>query len=404
MGVPLTQCPHSCLPSLSPSSISTTGWTLTLTSTPTGQSAFTYQINPDEASPKGFARAGQHLRNGLRSSILFNIGWSTPTGTCTFKCAQPPAALYMRLRGHLSASAALSALRFPRTHALSMPDFRSDTEAYAVIGGYPTMFLQCAQLSVDAETKLNADGIRELAAGRATLYTLLWTATPANVVSLCSGLTTPGTGNPAVGVSYALDPWSADLAAGENCTAWPCSTQAPFGRRAAAVAEVAGAPRIMFLPRACSGATCVAPFPGTPFGGCPGGKLTMPISSGSWSSSPCNSPQASQGTAAATTVGGAPAAPAPKKEALATKDIIIWLAILTAVFGCFCVSVSAWACARALGAGEATAPAYAPAGAAPKKPAGSSCSGNGNGNGNGHHVANGNMNGHVDTEMHADSV
>lgn len=264
------------------------------------------------------------------------------------------------MHGFEFASALLHSTHSP-TFASSL---RSDTSAYSIVGGYPSVCVQCVELSVDENVPLTPAGISDIASGRTQLYSLMWTATPSNAVASCSALADPATGNPLPGAAYSLDPWSAAAPSGSACTRWPCSTAAPFGGRSTAVVEIAGAPRISFIPRGCKGPSCVAPFPGGPFTGCPGGTVTMPVSVRTWASSPCRSPAASAGTIVPTTVGNAPAIPSPPppakpEEPMEIREIIIWLSIITAVFGCFCVSASAWLCARALGAssGPATTPA-----------------------------------------------
>lgn len=250
----------------------------------------------------------------------------------------------------------------PRRPAAAPQRPRSDPGgAYALVGGYPAFFLQCAELSVDDTQPLTPEGIRALASGAAPLYALLWTVTPVNAVKACS--IADATGEPLPGATYRLDEWSQAAPSGAACTSWPCSASAPFGGRAAAVTEVSTAPRIMFLPKGCSGPSCVAPFPGARFAGCAGGTVTMPASIGSYGSNPCKGdPAASQGVLAPVTVGNAPAAPPPAmppppaQEGLSAKDLTIWLAIITAVFGCFCASASAYTCARALGAGASPPP------------------------------------------------
>lgn len=248
---------------------------------------------------------------------------------------------------------------------------------------------------------LTPQGLAEVAAGRTTLYSLLWWATPANAVAECTTYTNTATGNPLPGASWALDSWSTAAPSGPACTRWPCSTATPFGRRSTAVSEYAGAPRITFVPRGCTGARCVAPFPGQPFTGCPGGTVTMPVTVRTWASSPCRAPAGSAGTMVATIVGNAPAIPSPPppalaEEALSVKDIVIWLSVITAVFGTFCVCVSAWVCARALGTGAA--PPSSLSGQVADK--GSNGHSNGNGNGNGwRDDPNGD-----ERHLHADSV
>lgn len=94
------------------------GWTLTLTTVNNVPTAFTYQINPDALSPNGFAQAGQHLVNGMRSNIAAFIGISAPPGSCTFKCV-------MRRRRNASRKQR-SRYRQPEARRAALPSSTAD--------------------------------------------------------------------------------------------------------------------------------------------------------------------------------------------------------------------------------------------------------------------------------------
>jgi hypothetical protein len=204
----------------------------------------------------------------------------------------------------------------------------------AIINGYPHIFVPCTQIAVNT-TQLLAQ-----AGNYATLqlYALMWTITPATVVSTCTtfNAATLSTGTVAAPVG------TVTLDFGLNYS--------PFGGRTAVVVEVAGAPHIAFIPGNCSGAGCSYPFPGTTF------NVSAPVNVSTWTSSPsCTSSggvytSTYQGTVVTTVVTAAPLptpAPGPPSSTpfpVTIKGAVAWLAVLTIVLSLWLIiSLSAWA-------------------------------------------------------------
>ena len=223
------------------------------------------------------------------------------------------------------------------------------------IGGYPHLYFQCAEVTVASSLVLNANGYAAVIAASfnastTPLHTLLWWATPANVVSACNQWSP----NSVAGPIFQLDPQSSTSPA-TSCTSWPCSVAAPFGRAYANVDELASAPHIGFIPNNCwtapggPSAGCVVPFYGATFQvrrstplrlhhaaalhcdgihtklllarrrrvqGCPTGIVTVQSSvptTANWTSSPCGAAQANYQAAANSVayLGGLPALSPP---------------------------------------------------------------------------------------------
>ena len=274
--------------------------------------------------------------------------------------------------------------------ALCVRPCARDATAASILGGYPNLFFQCLEVAVSDALPLTPASLASIvrasfSAATTPLNLFLWWATPANVAATCAQYI-DGSNKPlAPNSTFQLDPFNSSAAAsGAGCAAWPCAATAPFGGALGVVKELASAPRIAFLPGGCTGAACVAPFPGGPFAGCPGGVLTMPTAASGWSSSPCQfltngkpasafSPNASLPT----TVGNAPAAPPPASPPppplppppfpISQKGIVAWLAVLTAVFSCFFIVIAAQALSRSIAASAAASAEdkYADAGRSP---------------------------------------
>ena len=191
--------------------------------------------------------------------------------------------------------------------------------------------MQCAEVTLNNTVPLTQESMAAVIAGsfnRSTtqLHSLLWWATPSNVVPTCSLYPNASSTNTAASNTFQLDllntaaatatatgapvPQAPPLPA-SGCTAWPCSLAAPFGGAYAVVDEVASAPKIGFQPSGCTGSGCFAPFYGTPFLSCPNGQVTAPTSTPYWASSPCSAAAKSAGNNVWTSVGNNTNAPPP---------------------------------------------------------------------------------------------
>ena len=214
----------------------------------------------------------------------------------------------------------------PFCHIRSLPSplgTFTDVNTTAIINGYPHIFFPCNQIAVNTSLLTQANGNYTAL----PLYALLWTMTPANVVSTCTAFN------------------AATLSSG-NVTA-PVGTitldfglsYSPFAGRNASVVEIASAPHIAFIPSNCTGAGCSYPFPGSTF------NVSAPISVATWTSSPsCTGMY--QGTLGTTVVTAAPApTPAPTSTPfpVTIRGAVAWLVVLTVVFSLWLIaSLSGW--------------------------------------------------------------
>jgi len=269
------------------------GYDLTLNVVGTTTTAFTYQLQPDSNYPDGFAqpahnRVAGSSSGGVNTAFSAQIGFSVTATACNF----------------------------------------SDAAGTALVGGYPSIYLRCAQVTLPETVLLTPGGFSALisasVSGASPLGVLLWTATP-------------GTAGPAVtlGSNASLDAFSTSTAVNTGCTSWPCSVAQPFGGASARVLEAANAPSFKLLPQGCTGLACVTPFAGSPFTGCPLGQLTMATSVSTFtapngaasvvtglSATPVAVGNAMLGTASAS-------APTAKLPLMSNDDLTIWLAVLT---------------------------------------------------------------------------
>jgi len=210
----------------------------------------------------------------------------------------------------------------------------TDPNSTAIINGYPHVFFRCNEIAVNTTQLAQAAGNY----ANLQLYALLWTMTPANVVSTC---TTFGTANPSTGtVASPIGNVTLDFS-------FPYS---PFGGRSAMVLEIASAPHIAFIPGNCMGAGCAYPFPGSVF------NVSAPVTVSTWTSSPsCTGSSGSytsvyQGTAVTTVVTSVPMPnppPSPtvsKPFPVTIRGAVAWLVVLTVVFSLWLIiSLASWA-------------------------------------------------------------
>ena len=250
----------------------------------------------------------------------------------------------------------------------------------AHVGGYPTLFVQCAEVTVSNTLVLNSSTFasiiqKSFSPATTQLSTLLWWATPANAADLCPQYTNAA--NEAIngtlnsnGTFVQLDAFNAGAfsVAGTSCSKWPCDVNAPFGGAYSIVSELASAPRISFLPTGCTGASCVAPFYNTPFPGCPNGVVAASVATKVWSSSPCAvtanghppsfyGPDPTQPLVVGNVTSPPPPSPPPSPPSppppsspfpVSQKGIVAWLAVITAVFSLSFVVICCAALSRVI--------------------------------------------------------
>ena len=319
------------------------GYSLKLGLTPAGmETSFTYSLNsavdPNFAALGGWAQPEVDIANTASPSNDYKTDFFTFLGIRRVFADDSTTAAPLR-----DATADGIPCPLPHTPLFPAPPCHpslpsplgtfTDGNNTAIINGYPHLFLPCNQIAVNTSLLTQAAG--NYAA--LPLYALLWTMTPANVVSTCTAFN------------------AATLSSGT--VAAPLGTVAldfglnysPFGGRTAAVVEVASAPHIAFIPGSCTGAGCSFPFPGSTF------NVSAPVNASTWTSSPSCTGSGGvytstyQGTAVTTVVTAAPLPTPPPGPPSSTpfpvtiKGAVAWLAVLTIVFSLWLIgSLSAW--------------------------------------------------------------
>ena len=224
----------------------------------------------------------------------------------------------------------------PFCHIRSLPSplgTFTDVNTTAIINGYPHIFFPCTEIAVNTTLLAQANGNYT----SLQLYALLWSMTPANVVSTCTtfGAQTFTSGNVTAPVG--------------NITLDFGLSYSPFAGRNASVLEIASAPHIAFIPSNCTGAGCSYPFPGSTF------NVSAPVNASTWTSSPSCTVNGGkytstyQGTVGTTVVTAAPlptsppGPPSSKPFPVTIRGAVAWLVVLTAVFSLWLIaSLATW--------------------------------------------------------------